>query len=89
MALAGGNLGPGLLEPVTNQVGAARHAVGIEGIERQEIGVTELPALLAAAQERRIADNHIRLRPLGFRAIEIKQCIAAFDGVERAQNRIT
>ena len=89
MALSGGDVGPGLLEPVTDQVGAAGHAVGIDGIERQEIGVAELPAFLAAAQKRRVADDDIGLWPFGFGAIGIEQCIAAFDGVERAQNRIT
>ena len=56
--------------------------------QRVDIAVAEVVAQQLAAQERRVAHDHVRVGPLGPRAVRVQNRIPALDGVERAQDRV-
>ena len=70
----------------------ARQAV-VEDVEQGlDVVVAEAAPQQLAAQERRIADDELRLRPLGLARVrrvgEVEQRVAGLDVVERAQDRV-
>ncbi len=54
------------LKPVRHQIGFVRHAAFVDRKESVHIGIAQLSAHLLAAQERRVADDDVRLGPSRF-----------------------
>jgi hypothetical protein len=79
--------------PVTDEVGCARHPSLIDPKQCVHVVVAKTRAhALAAAQERGIADNDRRFRPLRLVRLtalgDYEHCIATLDVFKRAQDRV-
>jgi hypothetical protein len=67
-AFSGADKFGGFVPPIQNEVGGFRH-VGISGAERFGVAVAQIFPHPRRADERRIADDEIRLRPFGGRGL--------------------
>ncbi len=88
MAQPGGDMSAGFLEPVADQIGPSRHAAGVGFTQGFDVGVAQFPAHDAAAQKRRVADDHVGLGPFGFRAIGVQQRVPVLDAIQRLQDGV-
>ncbi len=76
------------LEPVADEISPGWYALGVGAAKPGHVLLAELPDLELGSQKRRIADHDIRLRPVRFGVVRRQDRVAAFDGVERLQDRV-
>ena len=88
LASARVNLRPCFFKPVRHQIRAAGHAAFVALAQLVDGLVAEFAAHHLVAQKRRIAHNHIDVRPERFGAVRVEQRVAVLDGVQRLQNRV-
>src|SRR5262249_31443512 len=79
LAAAGFDHGPALLEPVATQVGLPRYPVTVQAAQGVHIAIAQLGPHLLVAQERRVADDEVSLRP--FRLARVLRVGQVEDGV--------